>query len=50
MDVFQGEPGPEGLRGLPGEGGNKGTKVIILLLLQVFVMHPELKLIFSKCV
>lgn len=26
--IFQGEPGPEGSRGLSGEIGNKGSKVI----------------------
>lgn len=37
--TFQGEMGPEGLRGLPGEEGKKGAKVrsIIIFNLHMFI-------------
>lgn len=37
--TFQGEMGPEGLRGLPGESGNKGAKVRRAVLLYSMCLH-----------
>lgn len=44
--LFQGEMGPEGLRGLPGESGSKGAKVRFILPHSNFSLSPGIMIFF----